>query len=172
MDNRILIAYATKHGATAEIATRIGDVLRGAGLTAEVLPANRVGDLTAYQAVVLGSAVYIGQWRKEAARFLKANEQVLSQRPVWLFSSGPTGEGDPVQLTSGWRLPKALEPIADRIHARDVAVFHGALDPDKMNGLEKLMIKNVKAPVGDFRDWEAITVWAMAIVDALKNEGW
>jgi menaquinone-dependent protoporphyrinogen oxidase len=171
MDNRILIAYATKYGATAEIATRIGDVLREAGLSAEVLPVNRVGDLAPYQAVVLGSAVYIGQWRKEAARFLKANEKALSQRPVWLFSSGPTGEGDPVQLGNGWRLPKALEPVADRIHARDVAVFYGALDPGKLSGLERWMIKNVKAPSGDFRDWEAIGAWAGTIAATLKNEG-
>ena len=169
MDFQVLVAYATKYGATAEIAERIGQVLRQQGLRADVLPADRVSDLTSYQAVVLGSAVYIFRWRKEAARFLRANERALAERPVWLFSSGPTEQGDPVQATEGWRLPKALQPIAERIHARDMAVFHGALDPQRMNLIERWMIKNVKAPVGDFRDWDAIASWAAAIADALKK---
>jgi len=102
---------------------------------------------------------------------LKANEEMLAERPVWLFSSGPTGEGDAVELTDGWRFPKALQPIADRIGPRDVAVFHGVLDAKKMNFIEKWMIKKVEAPLGDFRDWDAITSWAEAIADALKEEG-
>jgi len=168
MDVQILVAYATKYGATAEIAEKIGQVLREAGLRTDVLPADRVSDLTPYQAVVLGSAVYIGQWRKEAVKFLKANETVLAEKPVWLFSSGPTGEGDPVELAQGWRFPGKLQPIADRIRPRDVAVFHGAIDVGKLSFIEKRMLKMVKAPVGEFRDWDAITSWAVAIADALK----
>jgi menaquinone-dependent protoporphyrinogen oxidase len=170
MDNRILIAYATKYGATAEIAAKIGQVLQQAGVPADVLPADRVGDLTAYKAVVLGSAVYAGQWRKEAATFLEANERQLAKRPVWLFSSGPTGKGDPAQLMKGWRLPEAQQPIANRIRPRDIAFFHGVLDTKKLSLAEKLIVKGIKAPLGDFRDWESITAWAAAIADALKNE--
>ncbi len=170
MDIRVLVAYATKYGATAEIADKIGQVLRQAGLQTDVLPADRVGDLSPYKAVVLGSAVYIGQWQKKAATFLRANERALAQRPVWLFSSGPTGEGDPVQLMKGWRLPTALQPIADRVHARDIAIFHGALDPKKLNLIEKWMVKNVKAPLGDFRNWNAVNAWASAIADAMLRE--
>jgi menaquinone-dependent protoporphyrinogen oxidase len=160
MDVQVLVAYATK----------IGQVLREAGLRADVLPADRVGALTPYQAVVLGSAVYIGQWRKEAVKFLRANETVLAEKPVWLFSSGPTGEGDPAELGQGWRFPGKLQPIADRIQPRDVAVFHGAVDAGKLNFIERWMLKNVKAPSGDFRDWDAIAAWAAAIADALKRE--
>jgi menaquinone-dependent protoporphyrinogen oxidase len=170
MDKQVLVAYATKHGATAEIAEKIGQVLRQAGLQADVLSVDHVKDLTPYNAIVLGSAVYIGQWRKEAATFLGANEKALAERPVWLFSSGPTGEGGPVQLMKGWHLPKAQQSIADRIRSRDIAVFHGALDPQKMNLIEKWMIKNVKAPLGDFRDWDAIDAWARSISDALLRE--
>ena len=166
----VLVAYATKYGATAEIADRIGQVLREAGLRTDVLPVDRVGDLTAYKAVVLGSAVYIGQWRKEAAKFLAANEKALAERPVWLFSSGPTGKGDPAELMKGCRFPEALRPIADRIRPRDMAIFHGMLNMKKVNLLERLVIKGIKAPVGDFRDWDAITSWATAIAGALKKE--
>jgi len=169
MDDQVLVAYATKYGATAEIAEKMGQVLRQAGLRTDVLPTDRVSDLTPYNAVVLGSAVYIGRWRKEAVKFLKANETVLAEKLVWLFSSGPTGKGDPVELTQGWRFPGKLQPIADRIRPRDIAVFHGAVDVGKLNFIEKWMLKNVKAPSGDFRDWDAITSWATAIADELRE---
>ncbi len=168
---QILVTYATKYGATAEIAEKIGQVLRELGLRADVLPADRVTDLSAYKAVVLGSAVYMGRWRKGAIKFLNANEKALAERPVWLFSTGPTGEGDSVELLKGWRLPKALQPIADRIQTRDIAVFHGMLNTEKMNRIERGMSKKVKAPPGDFRDWDAITAWATAIAAALKEAG-
>ncbi|MBC7263626.1 MAG: flavodoxin domain-containing protein [Chloroflexi bacterium] len=169
MEIQVLVAYATKYGATAEIAEKIGQVLRQAGFHTDVLSADRVGDLAAYRAVVLGSAVYMGQWRKEAANFLENNEKMLSERPVWLFSSGPTGKGDPVQLVKGWRFPEALQPVADRIRPRDVALFHGRLDMNKLSLAEKLIVKGIKAPVGDFRDWDAIISWAAGIADALRG---
>ncbi len=171
MKTQVLVTYATKYGATAEIAEKIGQVLRQAGLHTDVLPADRVSNLSSYKAVILGSAVYIGGWRKDATKFLKVNEKVLAEQLVWLFSSGPTGEGYPVELTKGWHLPKALQPIADRIQPRDIAVFHGAIHMQKLNLIEKWMIKNIKAPLGDFRDWDAITSWATAIADVLKETG-
>ncbi|HSR30253.1 MAG TPA: flavodoxin domain-containing protein [Anaerolineae bacterium] len=171
MEEQVLVAYASKYGATQEIAEKIAEVLRQAGLPTKVNRADRIGDLAVYSAVVLGSAVYIGQWRKEAAKFLRANEAALAEKPVWLFSSGPTGEGDPVELMQGWRFPGKLQPIADRIGPRDIAAFHGEVDVSKLNFLEKWMIKNVNSPVGDYRDWEAISAWAKAIAEDLRSEG-
>lgn len=169
MENKVLVAYASKHGATMEIAEKIGQVLRQSGLQADVLAANRIRDITSYSAVVLGSGVYIGRWRKEAATFLKAKEQVLAEKPLWLFSSGPTGEGMPAELTKGWLFPKALQSVIDRIRPRDIAIFHGAINAKSLNPIEKWMVKNVKAPLGDFRDWEAVISWATAIAGALKK---
>ncbi len=170
MVKKTLVAYGTKYGATAEIAEKIGEVLRQAGLPTDVLPADHVHDLAGYQAVVLGSGVYMGKWRKEAAQFLKTNEQALAERPLWLFSSGPTDHGDPLELLNGWRLPEAQQAIADRIHPRDVAVFNGALKIDKLNFFEKWITqKMVKAPVGDFRNWDAVASWANTIANTLKE---
>jgi len=169
MDEKVLVAYATKYGGTAEIAEKIGEVLSQAGLSTEVLPVDEVSDLTAYEAVVLGSGVYVGQWRKEAARFLESNEEILAGKPVWLFSSGPTGEGNPVELMKGWRFPEAQQDVADRIAPRDIAIFHGVLDTKKLSLPERLILKGIKAPVGDFRDWEAITSWAAAIAEELTK---
>jgi menaquinone-dependent protoporphyrinogen oxidase len=171
MNTQVLVVYATKHGATAEIADKIGQVLRQAGLRTDVLPMDRISNLHCYDAVVLGSAVYIGRWRKEAAKFLKVNEKVLAEKLVWLFSSGPTGKGNPVELLKGWYFPQALQPIADRIRPRGIAVFHGTVDMKKSNFIEKWMMNKVKAPLGDFRDWEAISSWAASIANVLTEKG-
>jgi menaquinone-dependent protoporphyrinogen oxidase len=170
MKKKVLVAYASKYGATAEIADKIGEVLNNAGLPTDVSPVKQVSDLTKYNAVVLGSAVYIGLWRKEAVKFLKSNQKTLAEKQVWVFSSGPSGEDDPVEILQGWQFPKGQQEIADRIQPRDIVVFHGNVDLSKLNFIEKSMIKNVKAPVGDFRDWDAIESWATFIAKALKEE--
>ena len=93
MSIRILVAYASKYGSTMEIARKVGDVLTTAGLKVDVGAAEKVTDLTPYDAVVLGSAVYAGTWRQEAVKFLEDYKASLTRIPVWLFSSGPMGEG-------------------------------------------------------------------------------
>jgi menaquinone-dependent protoporphyrinogen oxidase len=141
-----------------------------AGVEADVRSADQAGDLAPYQAVVLGSGVYAGQWCKAAASFLKANQQALAARPVWFFSSGPTGTGDPVELMQGWRFPQGLQSIADRIKPRDIAAFPGAIFPEKLSLFERLILKMVKAPSGDFRDWNLVGAWANSIAGSLKAQ--
>ena len=170
MTKEILVTYATKHGSTAEIAQKIGDVIRQEGINVNLSPVEQVREVSSYQGVVLGSAVYAGQWRKEAAEFLELHEQVLAERPVWLFSSGPTGEGDPVELMEGWSFPEPLLPLANRIQPRDITFFHGVLDPDKLGFAEKLIVKGLKTPTGDYRDWKWITSWAKGIAIDLIRE--
>lgn len=171
MEQNILVNYASKYGATKEIARTIGDVLRQAGLQVEFNPVNGIRDLTPYTAVILGSAVYVGKWQRAAVDFLRMYEKDLAERPVWLFSSGPTGEGDPLELMRGVRLPAALQPVIDCIQPRDITVFHGHINPDKINFIEKWAIKSfVKKPFGDFRDWNAITAWAASIAKTLKEK--
>jgi menaquinone-dependent protoporphyrinogen oxidase len=166
---RVLVAHGSKYGATAEIAERIGKVLREQGFEVDVLPAGKVRELAHYGAVVLGGALYIGRWHRAAATLLIKRELDLAKVPTWLFSSGPTGPGDPVQLVQGQKLPKDLRAAADRIKPRDVAVFHGWLDETKMNALERQAIKMIKSPTGDFRDWQAIEAWARSIAEVLAK---
>jgi len=170
MNNKTLVTYASSYGATKEIAGKIGEVLQSAGLQADVSPIKEVQDITSYRAVVLGSAIYVGAWLKEAADFLKLNEKVLADRLVWIFASGPTGEGDAVELLEGKVLPAALQPVVERIQPRDIAVFHGFINPANLNFVQKLAItKLVKKPMGDFRDWETISTWAASIADTLNG---
>jgi len=167
VDTKVLVTYGTKNGATAEIAEKISEMLREQGLDVDVKNAKKTADVGGYSAVILGSAVYIGQWRKPAVKFLKANEEALTGKPVWLFSSGPTGKGDPVELVKGWVLPEKLKPIAERIGVRDMAVFHGASDESKLNALERFALDKIGAPSGDFRDWDAISDWAKGVAETL-----
>ncbi len=170
MDRKVLVAYASKYGATREIAEKIGESLTRAGLQVDVVPVGSVRDLSSYRAVILGSAIYIGKWQKEAEAFIQSNQKTLADRPVWIFSSGPTGEGDPVGLVEGWRLPSNLKPVIDRIQPRDIAVFHGHIDPEKVNFMERFVVKNmVKKPFGDFRNWESIQNWAVRIAVTLQG---
>jgi len=169
MGNKVLVAYASKYGATAEIAEKIGQVINQAGLQVDVLPVKSVKDLKPYNAVVLGSAAYMFRWRPEAVAFLKKNKGLLAELPMWLFSSGPLGKGDPVQLLKGQRYPKALEPLIEYIRPRDIAVFHGFVNMEKLNFFERLAFQKASDFQGDFRDWDAITSWANTIANALKK---
>jgi menaquinone-dependent protoporphyrinogen oxidase len=164
---QVLVAYGSKYGATAGIAEKIGQVLRDAGLPTVVLPAGQVRDLTQYRAVVLGSAVYIFRWRKDAVKLLKALDASQVKRPVWLFSSGPTSYTDTDAFQGGLKLPKALQPIADRIQPRDVVVFRGVLDTEKLGMFERWIMSRMKASLGDFREWDVIAAWAGTIAQAL-----
>ncbi|MGB2965128.1 MAG: flavodoxin domain-containing protein [Anaerolineales bacterium] len=168
MEKKVLVAYASKQGATAEIAEKIGNVIRDAGLVVDVFPADQVRDPGTYDVIVLGSAVYYGRWQKDAVTFLKRNEKFLADLPVWFFSSGPVGEGDPVDLLDGWHFPPLQQEIADRIQPRGIRVFHGVLRNDKLNFFEKWIMNNFESPEGDFRDWDAITAWAKTITEGLK----
>ena len=168
MPDNILVAYASKYGATAQIAEKIALRLVKNDLAAEALDVKDVTSLSGYKAVVLGSGVYGGLWLKEAADFLKTRESELAKMPVWLFSDGPTGTGDPQELMKGWKFPENLKPVADRIKPSDIVFFHGALDMDRLKFAEKLVFRALKAPVGDFRDWDTIHAWADGIAKALK----
>ena len=170
MSDKVLVAYGSKHGMTAEIAERIAKVLRGQGIEADVASADRAGAPAGYRAVVLGAGVYAGMWRRQAAKYLKAHEAELAAMPVWLFSSGPTGAGDLEKLLSGWTFPAGLRPVAERIKPRGIVVFRGAFDAAKANFFERWIMKKVKAEAGDFRDWAAIESWAGDIAGALKEK--
>ena len=160
----VLVAYASKHGATQGIAEAIAEQLRVRGLTAQAVGAGADTDLDATDAVVLGSAIYAGHWRDEAVDFARANKDILAALPVWLFSSGPLGE----DVEDEEQQPKQLEELERDLQPNEHKVFFGALDRSKLAFGERMIAKAVKAPDGDFRDWDAIRAWADQIADALE----
>jgi menaquinone-dependent protoporphyrinogen IX oxidase len=112
MSGKILAAYASKYGATALIAEKVTLRLVKSGLAAEALPVKEVTSLAEYKAILLGSGVYMGMWLKEGADFLKTHESELAKMPVWFFSDGPTGAGDPKVLMKNWTFPESPSPTA------------------------------------------------------------
>jgi menaquinone-dependent protoporphyrinogen oxidase len=164
---RVLVAYSSKHGGTAEIAEAIGKALRNSGLQVDLQRARRVRSLDPYRAVVLGSAVYAGRWRRDALRLLRRND--LRQREVWLFSSGPVGEdkGDPQQLER-WTKPHRVEEIAAEIGVHEHVVF-GGLVADDGGLIRKKMARNIPPELRDRRDWAEIDRWALSIAAALRQ---
>lgn len=170
MVDKILVAYASKYGSTAQIAENITLQLKKAGLNAESKNVLEVSTLDGYSAILVGSAVYAGNWMKEAADFLQTHKDKLALLPIWLFSAGPTGKGDPVEKMKGWNFPETLKPLAEKIKPRGMAFFHGVLDMSKLRLAEKLIIYALKAPAGDFRDWEMINGWADKVAASLKKK--
>jgi menaquinone-dependent protoporphyrinogen oxidase len=168
---KVLVAYASRHGATQGIAERIGERLGAAGLDVEVLAAADAGELAAYDAFVVGSAVYMFHWLKEGAKFVRRNHEALAARPTWLFSSGPLGtdtvdkEGRDVREVAQ---AKETGELREAVAARDHVMFFGAWHKGKPVGLGERFVTMMPAardalPVGDFRDWDAIHAWADGI---------
>lgn len=160
---RVLVAYASKHGATKEIAEAVAAVLRGRRFAVDIRAAEDVDDLRGYDAVVLGSAVYAGQWMHEAKKFLADYDEALQARPVWLFSSGPVG--DP---------PKPAQPshesdtFMQMSGALEHRIFSGRLERSGLSRAERAVVAVVRAKEGDFRDWRAVDRWAREIADELQ----
>ncbi len=161
---RVLVTAASRHGATYEIADRIGETLAARGLDVTVAPPEQVDEYGGYDAIVLGSAVYAGHWLKEA-RLLADRLAADAARPqVWLFSSGPIG--DPPKPDED---PVDVSLIFEAVAARDHKVFAGRLEKARLGFGEKAIMVALRAPEGDFRDWEAISGWADEIADALAG---
>jgi menaquinone-dependent protoporphyrinogen oxidase len=172
MNTKVLVAYASKYGSTREIAETIAEDMRENGIMVDLSSADQVSALQDYNAVVLGSAIYVGNWPKSAVSFLKGNQETLKGIPVWLFSSGPSGEGDPVQLVDGVLYPQSLKSLIEEINPVDITVFHGDINLSKINTMEKWAIKNVvKKPFGDYRDWKSIEKWTNTVMNGIKKTG-
>jgi menaquinone-dependent protoporphyrinogen oxidase len=159
----ILVTYASKHGATQEIAERITFTLRQQGKTAEIRPIHSVESLADYEAVVLGSAIYYGSWLKEATEFVRQHVEALSERPVWLFSDGPLG----AEVKDAEEQPKELAEFRQTLPFREHRLFFGALIRNQLSFAERMVVKAVRAPEGDFRDWKVIEDWAATIAREL-----
>ena len=148
------------------IAETIADELTANGLRVELMPVEEVSTLAEYDAVVLGSAIYFGRWLSSAVEFVDAFLQELSERPVWLFSSGP------VEEASGPASPgsnRGESPITGPLKPQDHQVFAGALDKSRLNLAERTMMRVVRADYGDFRDWEGVRAWARTIAAAMSS---
>lgn len=177
---KILVAYATRHGATGGIAERIAGRLSANGHEAVARPVKGLRDADRYDAFVIGGAAYMFHWLGDATKFVERHRDLLAARPTWLFSSGPIGtdlvdkEGRDVFETT---IPREFPHLRELVHPRGERIFFGALDPDaKPVGMAERFMSILPAaknalPRGDFRDWPAIDAWADEIAAALQPVG-
>jgi menaquinone-dependent protoporphyrinogen oxidase len=130
------------------------------GLIAVSLPVERRPDPSRYDAVVLASAVYAGRWLEPARHYAADHAAALRTRPVWLLSSGPIGE-PPFPPDE----PHDAEPMRSLVGARAHRIFPGRLDKHLLSIGERAMVTAMRAPLGDFRDWDALHRWAEEIAE-------
>lgn len=161
----VLVTAASRHGATREIAEAIAEGLVADGLEAHVHPPDEVTDLTGVDAVVIGSSVYAGHWLDAAKRFVDRHATALRTMPVWLFSSGPIGDPPKPQED-----PVDVADVLVSTGACDHRLFAGRLERSRLGFAEKAIVVALRAPEGDFRDWDAIHGWTADISDMLAHE--
>lgn len=175
---RVLIVYASRYGSTQGIAERVGAILRQHGMEVTVESVQRARDPADYDALVIGSAAYYFRWMKKATEFVRRNRDVLAERPVWLFSSGPLGTkrtDDQGRDVCEVTVPREIAEFKQSIQPRGHRVFFGALIREKLGFAHRLMLKlpvnrdNAVFPLGDFRDWKAIETWAAGIAGELRG---
>jgi menaquinone-dependent protoporphyrinogen oxidase len=157
---RILLAFASRHGSTREVAETIAAVLRERDLAVEVRSCADVDAIAGYDAVVLGAALYTGRVHADARRFLERHAGALAAKPVAVFAMGPRTLAPEEVESSREQLDRALARFP-RLSPVAVAIFGGVIDP------QRLHFPLNRMPAGDARDWEAIRAWAREIALAL-----
>ena len=156
---KILVAYATKAGSTAEVAAEIGRVIESkGGCQVDVRPVGKLNGVDGYDAVVIGSAIRAGKWLPEATKFVEKHRDALGRVPVALFTVCLTLSEDTEENRR--TVAAYLDPVREVVQPVEMGLFAGVMDYSKLPFILRLMMKAMKSPQGDFRDWEAITSWA------------
>ncbi|HVN53044.1 MAG TPA: flavodoxin domain-containing protein [Anaerolineaceae bacterium] len=154
---RVLVAYATRAGSTAQTAVRMGELLAKRGLRVDVQPVAGVTDLAPYSAVVAGSGIRSGAVLPELLTFLQNNQAALQQKPLGLFILCMTLASD--TEANRKTVSAYLDPVRAVVKPASEGLFAGVMDMGKLILLERLAIMAMAAPSGDFRNWDQINAW-------------
>jgi len=172
MNKKILVTYASRFGSTEGVAKRIGNTLSEHGLTVDVLPMREVKDLSAYQAVVAGSAINAGAWLPDAMQFMQTHRAELSQKPFASFLVCMTLT---MRNADQYRSHVAtwLAPVRALVRPVSEGLFAGALDINKIPSFGdhlkfRLSVLFGVWQAGDHRDWNAIQNWALELKPLLS----
>lgn len=161
MNPIVLVTYATRAGSTMEIARTIALELENRDFTVDISPIERVTSLEGYSHVVIGSAIRMGTPLPEVTQFITDHSSKFRSIPLACFAVHFRNDGED-EASRKARLAY-LDPIRNQLHITHEAFFTGVYDPAKVSLIERLMMKTLHAPVGDFRDWAAIKDWGQAI---------
>jgi menaquinone-dependent protoporphyrinogen oxidase len=163
MNPDVLVAFSSRHGATAELAQAIGSTIAAHSPAVDVRRMDDVDTVFPYCALVLGSAVYLDRWTTEARQFVDLHREGIAGRPTWLFSSGPIGQDIGVERFDA-------SELVEKTRARDHHLFGGRLRKRSLRLGERAIAGLLGAQDGDHREWAAATAWALAIGRALAEE--
>jgi menaquinone-dependent protoporphyrinogen oxidase len=166
----VLVTGASQQGATRGIAEAIGRTLRARGLETTVAAPDEVVDVVAYDAFVIGSAIYMGHWLEPAMSFVQRFDTTLARRPVWLFSSGPVGDPTRKLVQKMTADPVELRQLLALTKAREHRILAGKLTGKSLPGPQRLSLLIFRGVEGDWRDWTVIDRWAGEIADSLMSE--
>jgi menaquinone-dependent protoporphyrinogen oxidase len=156
MSERVLIAYGSKHGSTAETAQAIAGMMRGHGLEVDVDEAAGIASVDGYDEVIIGGSIYTGRWHPDAKHFIRRFADELQEIPVAIFAMGPkTSEPDDL-ASAREQLDLSLKKLPD-VGADPIAIFGGVIDP------KKLHFPFSRLPATDARDWDAIGEFATRV---------
>jgi len=161
MADRILVAYATRYGSTAEVAEAIGEELRKTGVAVDVRPVNDLEDLSPYRAAIIGSPIYMGKWLPESQVFIERNQQILRTIPVAYFAVGLTVADGGAEILR--KAEASMDQVRMLVNPVDTGIFPGKLESDRLSLTDRTIIKLIRAKAGDLRNWEAVRAWAQAV---------
>jgi menaquinone-dependent protoporphyrinogen oxidase len=174
MEEKVLVAYASKYGSTKEVAEAVAAVFRGSGLAVDLQPMRKAHDLEPYRTVILGAPLYIGRWHAEMRRFLSRHREALSRRAPLVFTLGPTtpSENEWRDVRTQLEMETAQYPWLD---PAAVELFGGKYDPAALRFPDSLLAGLPASPLhglpaSDARDWEAIRRWAQHRIVPKKSE--
>jgi menaquinone-dependent protoporphyrinogen oxidase len=165
MSVRILVAYATRNGSTAEIAAAVGKELESAGHAVVVKEMKTVTSLEEYDAFVIGAPVYMGKVI-DINTFVGRFKDTLARKAVAAFAVGlAVVSKDPQQQEES---RKALDASLAPVKPVAVTLFGGVVNPAKLSFFQRKMTELAKSPIGDFRDWNAIAAWGRELPVLMK----
>ena len=164
----VLVAYGSRQGVTRGISERVAEVLRAAGQVVDVRPVGTVGDLSGYDAFVVGGSVHLGRWHPEVVAFLRTHLYELVYRPVWLFSTGPAGDGtdEEVRDDGDTAVPPDLAELAETLRPRGHRVFSAAVSSDDVRShgrAGRVLPGGRERATEDAFDVDAVEDWAREI---------
>jgi menaquinone-dependent protoporphyrinogen oxidase len=160
MADRILVAYATRYGSTAEVAEAIGEELRKAGITVDVQPVGEVQDLSPYRRPSSGADLH-GEMAPGIAGLHREKPAVSAHHPGRLLCRGAHGRRRRARYLR--KAEASMDQVRMLVNPVEIGIFPGKLESSRLSFTDRAIVTMIRAKTGDFRDWEAIRSWVEAV---------
>jgi menaquinone-dependent protoporphyrinogen oxidase len=165
----VLVCYATRYGSTGEIASIIAGELQKREFEVTLSPLSQVANPGNFDAVVIGSPVYMGKWLAEARDFVSRFRKDLQNLPVAVFTVGYSFRN----RMKADIIPSddALASIVIFFSPRAKGYFAGRVDTDRMSLTDREIILLAGITPGDFLNPDEVQQWARELPSRLFGSG-